>query len=182
MILKRFATTPALLLAGGCAFVGPLTDRSYEDAPFSACAELTDGNAPAPVVGQQPIKIGCFDVVARTLSGYGRAAAADQAFTPAGLAVTDDTAFRLNASEGCTGRFSNFVIDYAAPAGATAKLTATNALGTYVGMDAIATEAASKARRLVMRDMGDPLKDPAVLEISGVKGELIVRSVCLKGY
>ena len=182
MILKRFTATPALLLASGCAFVGPLADRSYEDAPFSACAELTDGNAPAPAVTQQPVKIGCFDVVARTLSGYGRAAASDQAFTSAGLAVTDDTAFRLNASEGCKGRFSNFVIDYAAPAGAAAKLTATSALGTYVGMDEIRADAAPKARRLVMRDMGDPLKDPAVLEISGVRGELIVRSVCLKGY
>lgn len=182
MVLKHLACAPATLLASACAFVGPLADRSYEDAPFSACAELTDGNAPVPAVGQQPVKVGCFDVVARTLSGYGRAAAADQAFAPAGLIVTDETAFRLNASEGCSGRFSNFVIDYATPAGATAKLTATNALGTYAGMDEIEAAAAPKARRIVMRDMGDPLKDPAVLEISDVEGELIVRSVCLKGY
>lgn len=182
MVLKHLVCAPALLLAGGCAFVGPMVDRAYEDAPFSACAELTDGNAPAATVGQQPVKVGCFDVVARTMSGYGRASAAEHRFTPAGLAVTDNAALSLNANEGCTGRFTNFVVEYAAPAGASAKLVATNALGTMIGMDEIEAEPSTQSRRIVMREMGDPLKDPAVLEISDVKGELLVRSVCLKGY
>lgn len=182
MILKQFTTGPAVLLASGCAFVGPMADRAYENAPHSACAELTDGNAPAPAVGQQPVKIGCFDIVARTMSAYGAPSAVEHRFSPAGLVLTDNAAFRLNASNGCTGRFTNFVVEYATPSGGEADLLATNALGTPIGMDEIEAEASPRPRRIVMRDMGDPLKDPAVLEFSDVEGEVVVRSVCLKGY
>jgi len=182
MVLKHLACAPAALIAGGCAFVGPIYDRGFRDAPYSACAELADGNAPAAAVGQEPVKVGCFDIVARTMSGYGAPAATEQSFTPAGLVVTGNTAFRLNAGEGCTGRFTNFIVEYTAPEGGEADLVATNALGTMIGMKEIEVEPSAKVHRTVMREMGDPLKDPAVLEFSDVEGRIVVRSVCLKGY
>jgi hypothetical protein len=183
MLLKRFACAPAALLATGCAFVGPIADRGFHDAPYSACAELTDGNAPAASVGQQPVKVGCFDIVARTKSGYGAPAKAEQTFSPAGLVVTDNTSFALNASDGCKGVFTNFIVEYTAPQGGEADLLATNMLGTAIGMEEIDVEKPSpEVRRTVMRKMGDPVKDPAVLEFSDVEGELVIRSVCLKGY
>ena len=180
MVSKRLLSTPITLLAGGCAFIGPIYDRSFEDAPYSACADLTA--APAATAGQQPVGVGCFDVVARTLSSYGAASTVDHAFSAEGLAVTDNTAFRYKGGAGCTGRFTNFVVEYSTPQGGAATLTATDALGRPLGMSRISDEASPKRRRTVMRNMGDPLKDPAVLELSNVESTVVVRSVCLKGY
>ena len=180
MVSKRLLSTPVILLAGGCAFVGPIYDRSFEDAPYSACADLTA--APATAVSQQPVGVGCFDVVARTMSSYGAASPVDHAFTAEGLAVTNNAAFRYKGGAGCTGMFTNFVVQYATPQGGTATLTATDALGRPLGMSRISDEASPKGRRTVFRNIGDPLKDPAVLEFSDVNGTVVVRSVCLKGY
>lgn len=180
MVSKRLLSTPIALLAGGCAFVGPIYDRSFEDAPYSACADLTA--APAATVGQQPVGVGCFDVVARTLSSYGAASPVEHAFTADGLAVTNNTAFRYKADAGCTGMFTTFVVEYSTPQGGAATLTATDALGRPLGMTRIQGDASPKVRRTVFRNIGDPLKDPAVLELGNVEGTVVVRSVCLKGY
>lgn len=180
MVSKRLLSTPVILLAGGCAFIGPIYDRSFEDAPYSACADLT--TAPTTAVGQQPVGVGCFDVVARTMSSYGAASPVDHAFTAEGLAVTNNAAFRNIGGAGCTGMFTNFVVEYSTPQGGAATLTATDALGRPLGMSRISDEASPKIRRAVMRNMGDPLKDPAVLELGNVAGTVVVRSVCLKGY
>jgi hypothetical protein len=182
MVAKRLLSAPMLLLAGGCAFVGPIYDRSFESAPHSACAQFAGAQAPAGVVGQKPVGVGCFDAVARTMSSYGSASPVEHSFTADGLAVTDNAAFRLRGGEGCTGMFTNFVVEYSTPEGGAAMLTATDALGRPLGMERIRADASPKLRRTVMREMGDPLKDPAVLEISNVEGTIMVRSVCLKGY
>jgi hypothetical protein len=182
MVSKRFLSTPLLLLASGCAVVGPIYDRSYGKAPYAACAQLAGAEAPAAAVGQQPVSVGCFDILARTMSSYGAASPVEHSFTANGLAVTDNAAVRLKASEGCTGMFTNFVVEYSTPEGGSAMLTATNALGTVLGTERIRGDASPKLRRTVMREMGDPLKDPSVLEISNVEGTVVIRSVCLKGY
>jgi hypothetical protein len=61
-------------------------------------------------------------------------------------------------------------------------ITATDGLGRHLGMKRLEAKPSEKVRRLVVREMGDPLKNPAVAEISDVSGELFVRSVCAKGY
>ena len=78
--------------------------------------------------------------------------------------------------------FTNFVVEYATPEGGAATLTATNALGMVLGSSQVRDDASPKLRRTVMREMGDPLRDPAVLEFGKVEGTIVVRSVCLKGY
>lgn len=180
MVSKTLLSAPILLLASGCAVVGPMYDRSYEKAPFAACADLTSSEAPS--VGQQPVRVGCFDALARTMSAGQQIAAGEHSFGPAGLRLTEAAAFRLAAGEGCTGHFTNFVVEYSAPAGARATVTATDGLGRHLGTERIAAKASPKMERLVMREMGDPLKNPAVAEFSNVEGELFVRSICLKGY
>lgn len=180
MVSKKMLGAPLLLLASACAVTGPILDRSYEKAPYSACADLVA--AAGARVGQQPVRIGCFDALARTLSAGQQIAAGEHLHTPAGLRLTDAAAFRFAAGEGCTGPFTNLVIEYTAPAGAAAMITATDALGRHLGMRRLEAEASPKVRRLVVREMGDPLKDPAVAEISNVKGELFLRSLCLNGY
>ncbi len=182
MVSKRLLSTPLSLLAAGCAVAGPIYDRSYEKAPYSACAQLGGGQPPAASVGQQPVSVGCFDIVARTMSSYGAASPVEHSFTAEGLAITDNAAFRLNGGEGCTGMFTNFVVEYAAPEGGSAMLSATDALGRVLGMERVRAKASAQTRRAVIRDMGDPLKNPTVLELSEVKGPVVLRSVCLKGY
>jgi hypothetical protein len=181
MVLKQMLSAPMLLLAGGCAVVGPMVDRSYEDAPYSACAQLAGGEGSS--VGQKPVRVGCFDVVARTMSAGQQISGGEHMLAPDGLRLTDAAAFQLAAGEGCTGKyFTNFVIEYSAPGGASANVTATDALGRHIGMDRIEAKASPKVRRLVMREMGDVLKNPAIAEFTDVKGELYVRNICLKGY
>jgi len=182
MVSKRLLSTPMLLLASGCAFVGPIYDRSFEDAPYSACAQFAGAEAPVGVVAQKPVSVGCFDVVARTLSSYGAASPVEHSFTADGLAVTNKAAFRLNGGQGCTGMFTNFVVEYSTPEGGAATLTATDAVGRPLGMQRIGAEPSGKLRRAVLRNIGDPLKHPEILEISEVEGTVVVRSVCLKGY
>ena len=182
MVSKRLLSTPMLLLASGCAFVGPIYDRSFEDAPYSACARFDGAEAPAGVVAQKPVTVGCFDVVARTMSSYGAASPVEHSFTADGLAITNNASFRLNGNQGCTGMFTNFVVEYSTPEGGAAMLTATNALGTVLATSRIRDDASPKLRRTVMREMGDPIRDPSILEISNVEGSVVVRSVCLKGY
>ncbi len=170
-----------LLLASGCAAVGPMVDRSYEDAPYAACSELAGGEAAS--VGQKPVRLGCFDAVARTMSAGRQVSETEHMVSPEGLRITDAAAFSLAAGEGCTGKyFTNFVIEYTAPAGATATVTATDGLGRHLGMDRLEAKASPKLRRLVMREMGDVLKNPAIAEFTNVEGELFVRRICLKGY
>jgi hypothetical protein len=181
MVLKQLLSAPLLMLAGGCAAVGPMVDRSYEKAPYSACADLAGGAAAS--VGQEPVRVGCFDAVARTFSAGQQVSSGAHSLSADGLRITDAAAFRLAAGEGCTGKyFTNFVIEYSAPAGATATVTATDALGRHLGMDRLEAKASPKVRRLVMREMGDVLKNPAVAEFTDVEGELFVRRICLKGY
>lgn len=182
MVSKRLLSTPLLLLASGCAFVGPIYDRSFEDAPYSACAQLAGAEAPVGMVAQKPVTVGCFDVVARTMSAYGAASPVEHSFTAEGLAITNNASFRLNGAQGCTGMFTNFVVEYSTPEGGSAMLTATDALGRPLGSTRLSGDASPKLRRTVMREMGDPLKDPAILEIGAVQGPVVVRSVCLKGY
>lgn len=182
MVCKRLLSTPLLLLASGCAVVGPIYDRSFEEAPHSACAQLAGAGPPAIRVGQQPVGIGCFEIVGRTLSSYGSVSPVKHDFTPEGLAVTNNAAFRLRGGEGCTGMFTNFVIEYATPQGGSAMLVATNALGAVLGTKPVRGDASPKLRRTVMREMGDPLKDPTTLEIGDVEGVVVIGSVCLKGY
>lgn len=180
MVSKQMFSAPLLVLTSACVVSGPIIDRSFEKAPFSACADMS---AAAGVrVGQQPVRIGCFDALARTLSAGQQIPAGDHLQTSAGLRVTGAAAFRLAGGEGCTGRFTNIVMEYTAPAGAAATVTATDALGRHLGMRRLEAEASPKLRQLVVRDMADPLKDPSVAEISDVQGELFVRSLCLKGY
>ena len=181
MVSKRLLSTPIILLAGGCAFVGPIYDRSFEKAPYSACTDFTSAPPPA-AVGQQPVGVGCFEVMARTLSHYGAAANGEHSFTSDGLAVTGNAAFRHKGGQGCAGMFTNFVVEYSTPQGGAATLTATDVLGRHLAMSRIRDEASPKLRRTVMRNMGDPLKNPTVLELSNVEGTVVVRSVCLKGY
>lgn len=180
MVSKRLLSTPMLLLASACAFVGPIYDRSFEDAPYSACTRF-DG-AEAASVGQQSVPVGCFDVVARTMSSYGSASPVEHSLTADGLALTNNASFRLRGGEGCTGMFTNFVVEYATPEGGAAMLTATNALGAVLGSSRISGDPSPKLRHTVMREMGDPLRDPSILEIGNVAGTVVVRSVCLKGY
>ncbi|HEX8444508.1 MAG TPA: hypothetical protein VF631_12770 [Allosphingosinicella sp.] len=180
MVSKNLVSAPMIVLASGCAVVGPMYDRSYEKAPYSACADLTGGGAAS--IGQEPVRLGCFEAVARTFSAGQQISSGEHMLTPNGLRVTDAAAFRLAAGEGCTGQFSNFVIDYSAPAGATATITATDGLGRPLGVKQLRAKPSSKVERLVVREMGDPLKNPAVAEISSVDGELFVQKVCLKGY
>lgn len=182
MVSKRLLSTPLLLLASGCAVVGPMYDRSFENAPYSACAQLAGGEPPAAAVGQQPVSVGCFDIVARTLSSYGSASPVEHSLSADGLAVTHNAALRLKGGEGCTGMFTNFVVEYSTPEGGSAMLAATNGLGSVLGTERIRGNASPELRRTVMREMGDPLKDPSILEISDVEGMVVVRSVCLKGY
>ena len=181
MVSKRLLSTPMLLLAGGCAFVGPIYDRSFEDARYSACTDFTAAPALA-TVGQQPVPAGCFDMVARTLSSYGSASPVEHVLGAEGVAITDKAAFRYTGGAGCTGKFTTFVVGYSSPNGASAMLTATDALGRVLGMTRISDDASPKLRRTVFRNIGDPLKDPTVLEFSDVNGTVLVRSVCLKGY
>jgi hypothetical protein len=157
-----------------------MIDRSFEKAPYSACTDFTASTGAR--VGQQPVRIGCFDALARTLSAGQQISAGEHLQTPAGLRLTGAAAFKLAGGEGCTGQFTNLIIEYTAPAGAAATITATDALGRHLGMRRLQAEASPKPRRLVVREMGDPLKDPSVAEISDVQGELFVRSLCLKGY
>ena len=180
MVSKNLQSAPMLLLASGCAVVGPMYDRSFEKAPYSACANLTSGATGS--VGQQPVRLGCFEAFARTMSAGQQIFPGEHMLTPDGLKVTGAAAFRLAAAEGCSGQFTNFVIDYSAPAGATAMITATDGLGRPLGMKRLEAKASPKVRRLVVREMGDPLKNPAVAEISDVNGALFVRRVCAKGY
>jgi hypothetical protein len=182
MVSKHRSSTLLLLLAGGCAAVGPIYDRSFENAPHSACAQLGGSAAPAASVGQQPVGVGCFDIVGRTMSSYGSASPVEHSFTASGLAVTNNAAFRLKGGAGCTGMFTNFVVEYLTPEGGSAMLTATDGLGRVLGTGRLRGDAAPELRRTVMREMGDPLKDPSILEISNVEGTVVVRSVCLKGY
>jgi hypothetical protein len=49
-------------------------------------------------------------------------------------------------------------------------------------MDRLQAKPSPKLRRLVMREMGDVLKNPTVAEFTDVQGELFVRRICLKGY
>ena len=181
MVSRKLLSTPLLLLASGCAAVGPMVDRSYEDAPYAACAELAGGEGAS--VGQQPVRVGCFDAVARTFSAGQQISQSEHMLSPDGLRITDAAAFRLAAGEGCTGKyFTNFVIEYSAPAGASAMVTATDGLGRHLGMDRLQAKPSPKLRRLVMREMGDVLKNPTVAEFTDVEGELFVRRICLKGY
>jgi hypothetical protein len=180
MVSRNLLSGPVLLLASGCAVVGPMYDRSYQKAPYSACADLTSGGTPS--VGQQPVRLGCFEAVARTFSAGQQISSGEHMLTPNGLRVTDAAAFRLASGEGCAGQFTNFIIDYSAPSGATAMVTATDGLGRPLGMRRLEAKPSPKVERLVVREMGDPLKNPAVAEISSVSGELFVRKVCLKGY
>jgi hypothetical protein len=181
MVLKRLSSAPLLLLASGCAAVGPMVDRSYEKAPYSACTDMAGGAGAS--VGQEPVRVGCFDAIARTFSAGQQVSQSQHMLSPEGLRITDAAAFRLAAGEGCTGKyFTNFIIEYSAPAGATATVTATDALGRHVGMDKLEAEPSPKLRRLVMREMGDVLKNPAVAEFTNVEGEILVSRVCLKGY
>jgi hypothetical protein len=114
MVSRKLLSTPLLLLASGCAAVGPMVDRSYEDAPYAACAELAGGEGAS--VGQQPVRVGCFDAVARTFSAGQQISQSEHMLSPDGLRITDAAAFRLAAGEGCTGKyFTNFVIEYSAP-------------------------------------------------------------------
>lgn len=182
MVSKRLLGTPMLVLAGGCAVVGPIYDRSYEKAPYAACAKLTGGEAHASAVGQQPVGVGCFDIIGRTMSAGGSASPVEHSFTGEGLAITNNAAFRLKGGEGCTGTFTNFVVEYSAPEGGAAMLAATDGLGRVLGTARIRAKASPEVRRVVMREMGDPLKNPAVLEFGSVEGRILVRSVCLKGY
>jgi hypothetical protein len=178
---RQIFSAPLLLLASGCAAVGPIVDRSFEKAPYAACAQLAGGEG--STVGQQPVRVGCFDAVARTMSAGQQIAAGEHMLTPAGLRITDAAAFRLAAGEGCAGRyFTNFVIEYSAPAGGAATLTATDSLGRHLGMAQLKAKPSSEVKRLVMREMGDVLKNPAVAEFTDVQGEIFVRSICLKGY
>ena len=181
MVSKRFLNTPLLLLASGCAFTGPITDRSFEDAPYAACADFTAA-APAASVGQDAVAVGCFNAFARTMSNYGSASASDHVFTPEGLAVGGNAAFANKGGDGCDGKFTNLVDEYSTPQGGSATLAATDALGRVLGTETIRGDASAKIRRAVIREMGDPLKFPAILEISDVQGPIVVRSVCLKGY
>ncbi len=180
MVSKNLLSAPMLVLASGCAVVGPMYDRSYEKAPYSACANLTGGGAAS--VGQQPVRFGCFEAVARTFSAGQQISSGEHMLTPNGLRVTDAAAFRLAGGEGCAGQFTNFVVEYSAPAGASAMVTATDGLGRHLGMKQLKAKPSPEVERLVVREMGDPLKNPAVAEISDVNGELFVRRVCLKGY
>ena len=180
MVSRNLLSGPLLLMASGCAVVGPMYDRSYAKAPYSACADLTSGGTGS--VGQRPVRLGCFEAVARTFSAGQQISSGEHRLTPDGLRVTDAAAFRLAAAQGCSGQFTNFVIDYSAPAGAIAMITATDGLGRPLGMKRLQAKPSPKVRRLVVREMGDPLKNPAVAEISDVSGELFVRSVCAKGY
>jgi hypothetical protein len=158
-----------------------MVDRSYEKAPYSACAQLAGGEGAS--VGQQPVRVGCFDAVARTFSAGQQISAGEHQIAPDGLRITDAAAFRLAAGEGCTGKyFTNFVIEYTAPAGASAMVTATDSLGRHLGMSRLKAKPSPKVERLVIREMGDVLKNPAVAEFTDVQGELFVRSICLKGY
>jgi hypothetical protein len=181
MVSRKLLSTPLLLLASGCAAVGPMVDRSYEKAPYAACADLAGGEGSS--VGQQPVRVGCFDAVARTFSAGQQIASGEHQLSPQGLRITDAAAFRLASGEGCTGKyFTNFVIEYTAPAGATAMVTATDGLGRHLGMERLQANPSPKARRLVMREMGDVLKNPAIAEFTDVQGELFVHRICLKGY
>jgi hypothetical protein len=171
---------PLLALASGCAVAGPIYDRSYEKAPFAACADLTGAGGRS--IGQQPVRLGCFEAVARTFSAGQQIAGVEHQVTDAGVRLTDAAAFRLAAADGCSGQFTNFVIEYAAPAGASATVMATDSLGRHLGAGRIDAKPSAKARRLIIRDMGDPLKNPTIAEFSDVQGELLVRSLCLKGY
>jgi hypothetical protein len=180
MISRHLLSTPILLLASACAVTGPIYDRSFEKAPFAACADLTETENAS--VGQAPVRIGCFEAVARTYSAGQQISAAEHKAGPDGLRLAGAAALRLAGGEGCTGRFSNFVIEYTAPVGAGATVTATDGLGRHLGTRRIEAEPSPKLRRLVIREMSDPLKDPTIAEFTNVKGELFVRSVCLKGY
>lgn len=179
MVSRHLLSAPILWLASGCAVVGPIYDRSYENAPNIACADLSAAGGAS--VGQQPVRVGCFDAVARTFSAGQQVFAGEHMITPAGLKLTGPAAFRFAPGETCRGDFTNFVVEYSTGSAARATVTATDGLGRHLGMQRIAADD-PKRRRLVLREMGDPLKFPTTAEFTDVEGELIVSSVCLKGY
>ena len=159
--------------ASGQPMNDPIKPAGGTTSPINATTSPTNATtSPTSVTGSPR----------RGSRSYGAASPVDHAFTAEGLAVTNNAAFRYKGGAGCTGMFTNFVVQYSTPQGGTATLTATDALGRHLAMSRISDDASPKLRRTVLRNMGDPLKDPAVLELGNVAGTVVVRSVCLKGY
>ena len=175
------------IVAGGCAVVGPLYDRSMADAPHAACAAVNgpimaepgtepgnsmDAGSGAAAGPRFPAQ--CFDLSVTEADGV-TSSWGGELLTPVRTLIAIH-----RAVPGCTGKFTHLTVDGAARGPGRMELATWDLHGRPGHQRTIRWSDGFAHRSLVLADIGSALMNPAGARISVQEGAFDPRSVCFK--